>query len=263
MTELVKKAWDFAKNAHKGVIRKFSGLPYFYAHIIEVYNLVCKYGGTEEEKAASLLHDTIEDVDWVTYDIIKREFGVVVAGLVDELTSNEGLVIQMGKANYLLHKMLKMSDSALKIKLCDRLSNISDLMTSSDKFRIKYYKETRFIMDELVERNLDSTHRKIIEKIESILDEVNSYYHYDSFKVKMKYIKLYEDFKQKNITQEDIIKCIDNGGVIYANIVNNFPNNDPKESINPVSVDDDGLVTVEIDGNNYEVDLKNIIKIEW
>jgi (p)ppGpp synthase/HD superfamily hydrolase len=263
MTELVQKAWDFAKKAHEGVARKFSGLPYFDAHVLEVYNLVCKYGGSEEEKAAALLHDCIEDVEWITYDVIKREFGVVVADMVEELTSNEDLLNQMGKGPYLLHKMLKMSVGALKIKLCDRLCNISDLMTASEKFRVKYYKETRFIMDGLVERDLNPTHRRIVDDIEAILDEVNSYYHYDSFKPKMKYLKLYEDFKQKNITQEDIVKCIDNGGVIYADIVNNFPDNDPKEPINPVSVDDDGLVTVEIEGSNYEVDLKNVTKMEW
>jgi hypothetical protein len=75
-------------------------------------------------------------------------------------------------------------------------------------------------------------------------------------------IKLYEDFKQNNITLDDIIECIDRGGVIYSNIVRNFPDNEPKEPMNPVSVDDDGLITVEIDGKNYEVDLKDVTKIE-
>jgi hypothetical protein len=50
--------------------------------------------------------------------------------------------------------------------------------------------------------------------------------------------------------------------VIYSNIVRNFPDNEPKEPMNPVSVDDDGLITVEIDGKNYEVDLKDVTKIE-
>lgn len=79
----------------------------------------------------------------------------------------------------------------------------------------------------------------------------------------MRYLQLFEDFKQKNITIDDIVKCIDDGGVLYATIVNNFPDNDPEIPLNPVSVDEDGLVTVEVDGNNYEVDLKNINKIEW
>ena len=49
----------------------------------------------------------------------------------------------------------------------------------------------------------------------------------------MKWIKLFEDFKQNNeegtlITIDDIIKCIKNSGKIYATIVNDFPKNDPK-----------------------------------
>ena len=84
----------------------------------------------------------------------------------------------------------------------------------------------------------------------------------------MKYLKLYEDFKNNNeggtlITMNDILKCIENGGVVYATIVKDFPDNDPEESLRPLSVDDNGQVTVEYDNKNYEVDLKNIEKIEY
>lgn len=79
----------------------------------------------------------------------------------------------------------------------------------------------------------------------------------------MKWIKYFEDFKVKNITTEDIIECIKRGGKIYATIVKDFPENDPKEPLTPVSVDNDGLVTVEYDGKEYEIDLKDVEKIEY
>lgn len=79
----------------------------------------------------------------------------------------------------------------------------------------------------------------------------------------MKWIKLFEDFKVNNITQEDIIKCAKSGGVIYATIVKNLPDNDPKEPLRVVSVDEDGLITIEFDGNEYEVDMKDVEKIEY
>lgn len=79
----------------------------------------------------------------------------------------------------------------------------------------------------------------------------------------MRYIKLFEDFKIKNISVDDIINCINNGGVLYANIIKNFPDNDPEIPLNPVSVDNEGTVTVELDGNNYEVELRHINKLEW
>jgi hypothetical protein len=79
----------------------------------------------------------------------------------------------------------------------------------------------------------------------------------------MKYIKFFEDFKVKNISVEDILNCIEKGGVVFATIINNFPGNDPDEPLNPLSVDEDGTITVEFNGNNYEVELKNIDRIEW
>jgi (p)ppGpp synthase/HD superfamily hydrolase len=42
-----------------------------------------------------------------------------------------------------------MSNEALFIKLCDRLQNISDAFTASERFRNKYFQETVQIMDEL------------------------------------------------------------------------------------------------------------------
>jgi hypothetical protein len=83
----------------------------------------------------------------------------------------------------------------------------------------------------------------------------------------MRYVKLFEEFKKNNlegtlITQDDIINCIKNRGLIYATIVKDFPENDPKEGLNPVDIDEDGLITVEIDNREYYVDLNDVEKIE-
>lgn len=84
----------------------------------------------------------------------------------------------------------------------------------------------------------------------------------------MKWIKLFEDFKQNNeegtlITMDDIINCIKEKGVIYATIIKDYPENDPKEPITPVDIDEDGLVTVEINGKEYYIDLDKVEKIEF
>ena len=54
----------------------------------------------------------------------------------------------------------------------------------------------------------------------------------------MKWIKLFEDFKNNNeegtlITQDDVIKCIKDNGVLYATIVHDFPDNNPEEPLKP------------------------------
>jgi hypothetical protein len=84
----------------------------------------------------------------------------------------------------------------------------------------------------------------------------------------MKRIKLFEDFKQNNeegtlITIDDIINCIKSRGVIYSTIVKEYPDNNPKDPITPVDIDEDGLITVEIDSNEYYVDLNDVEKIEF
>ncbi len=84
----------------------------------------------------------------------------------------------------------------------------------------------------------------------------------------MKRIKLFEDFKQNNeegtlITMDDIINCIKKKGVIYTTIVKEYPDNNPEDPITPVDIDEDGLITVEIDGNEYYVDLDDVEKIEF
>ena len=78
----------------------------------------------------------------------------------------------------------------------------------------------------------------------------------------MIYIKTFENFKVKNITEGDVIECIKNGGYIYSTIIRNFPENDPEEPLKALSIDEDGLITIEFEGNEYEVDLKNVEKID-
>jgi hypothetical protein len=84
----------------------------------------------------------------------------------------------------------------------------------------------------------------------------------------MKRIKLFEDFKKNNeegtlITQDDIIKCIKERGLIYATIVHDLPENNPKEGMTPIDIDEDGLITVEVDGKQYNIDLNDVEKIEF
>ena len=79
----------------------------------------------------------------------------------------------------------------------------------------------------------------------------------------MKWLKLFEDFKDSKVSVDDIIECIEKGGSIYAQIVKQYPDNDPENPITPVNIDEDGSITVEIDGNHYEVELKHVDRIDY
>ncbi len=189
-TNLEKKAWDFAKEAHKGVKRKFQKASYFDGHVAKVFGLVKQFDTRSELGAAALLHDCLEDTN-TTYEDIVENFGKQVADLVKELTSNDELIKTMGKANYLLDKMSTMTDDALIIKLCDRLQNMSDSYSASEKFRSNYYKETKHIIDELSKnRQFNKIQNRIIEQINGLLGNIKTHYHYES----LKYIKKFNQF---------------------------------------------------------------------
>ena len=264
MTDKVKKALEFAKWAHDGQVRKFTGKSYFDEHIVKVWEKTKEYGATEDEQVASILHDSVEDQpDKVSHELIEKEFGSVASGYVKELTSDEEMIAKIGKAQYMKEKLAHISPGGLKVKLADRYCNISDMMTAPEKFRNKYYPETRTMLEGLEGRDIPEAQQKIVDDINKILDEVKVRFNFESHKSKMKYLKLYDNFKQTRISKDDIINCIDNGGVIYTNIVKDYPDNNPNEPIKPLSIDEDGLVTVDINGNDYEVDLSNITRIEY
>jgi len=154
-------------NYHDGQFRKFNGQEYAHhpAAVAKIVRSVKSSRNKDKICIAALLHDTVEDCD-VTLDDIRNDFGEMVSSIVYELTSDDEKIKEMGKDNYLLHKMLRMTSYALVIKLADRLHNCSDLENGSEKFRVKYVKETRFILDGMNGRYLSNTHKKLINMID-------------------------------------------------------------------------------------------------
>ncbi len=84
--EIVRKAFIFAFEKHKGIFRK-SGKPY-YTHPLSVALILLREFSIHDTAsiAACLLHDTIEDVDGVTTELIAEEFGSEIAEMVDGVT---------------------------------------------------------------------------------------------------------------------------------------------------------------------------------
>jgi len=180
ITPKERKAWNFAKEAHKGQIRKFVNKPYFGAHVVKVNGIVKQYTTEEDILCAALLHDVIEDCfedPEVGYHILEEEFGKRVADIVFELTSSKEDIDDNydSKADYLIVKMIHMSDDALIIKLADRLQNISDAFTASERFRNKYFQETVQIMDELEgHRRYNRVQGLLVNQIKMKLENISS-----------------------------------------------------------------------------------------
>ncbi len=79
----------------------------------------------------------------------------------------------------------------------------------------------------------------------------------------MRFLKTFEGFKVNNIEHDDIVQSIKNGGRLYASSIKDLPDADPEESLVPVSVDNDGLITVLYDNSEYEVSLSNVDRVEF
>lgn len=166
MSERILDAINLATRLHKGQLRKGSGEAYV-GHPLAVSYLVMHYKGRskafEDLIVAAVLHDVVEDSSYPNWKIAKQ-FGGRVAGLVQELTTDEVAKQTIGKKAYLKAKMSGMSSYALVIKLCDRLHNMSDGPSKAameDTLEILAHVEAK--------RTLSNTHTAIIADIRQMI----------------------------------------------------------------------------------------------
>ena len=180
--ELVLRAYRVAEEAHREQKRN-SGEPYIN-HCLAVASILIDLRVPPEVVAAGLLHDTVEDTE-VTLDDIRRDFGEVVASLVDGVTKltnlprvshngydNKGQAISVNEDVELLKPQtplgrradvvsetlrktfLAMGDDVrvVLIKLADRLHNMRTLGYMPDEKRKRIGKQTLEIYAPLANR---------------------------------------------------------------------------------------------------------------
>jgi len=161
-------AIKFIEKAHRGQMRKHSGLPYI-VHCFNVYSVVKEYKESknyDELGAICLLHDVLEDTK-TTKAELEKLFGPMVADAVVELTSDKKEIKRMGKRAYLDEKLLKLSNYTLVVKLADMLSNITDNPTFATLERIHHHID--FLKRK---RELTGTQKKIVAHIENYLNKI-------------------------------------------------------------------------------------------
>ena len=173
---ITNKALEFAREKHKGQMRKNNTPVEYITHPINVANLVKKYANNKENiddlVSSAYLHDTLEDTN-TTYKELTCNFGNIISNLVKELTNNDVLKKEMGKTKYLSIKMANMSEDALIIKLCDRLDNVSSLYDTNKAFIDKYLRETISILNYIIDnRSLNAIHLNIISDINKEVNNV-------------------------------------------------------------------------------------------
>ena len=153
--DLITKAFNFARQAHKGV-RRLSGEPYIM-HPIAVAQIVCQEVGLGSTSICSaLLHDVVEDTDYTVEDI-ENLFGSKIAQIVDGLTKISGGIFgeqASAQAENFKKLLLTMSDDirVILIKICDRLHNMRTLESQPANKQYKIAGETLYIYAPLANR---------------------------------------------------------------------------------------------------------------
>ena len=122
---MIDKAIEFATKAHEGQFRKGTSRPYI-VHPIEVSDIVATMTEDEEIISAAVLHDTIEDCDSVTAEILEQEFGPRVAGMVALESEDKSKTWKERKGATI--QFIKAAPREVQmIGLADKLSNMRDI----------------------------------------------------------------------------------------------------------------------------------------
>jgi RelA/SpoT family (p)ppGpp synthetase len=141
---LIRKAFDFALEAHKNDLRA-SGEPYF-DHPYEVAMIIAKEIPLDDVSiAAALLHDVLEDTE-ITLDTLSKQFNSTIADIVDGVTKIGGAIrdhdaSQAESYRKLLLSMVK-DIRVILVKFADRLHNMRTLEFLSREKQIRIAKET-------------------------------------------------------------------------------------------------------------------------
>ncbi len=161
--ETVRKAFQFANQAHKDVRRR-SGEPYILHPISVAEIVVSEIGLGCKSICAALLHDVVEDTAY-TVDDIRNLFGDKIATLVDGLTKiktvldnedrkGEVMGTESMQAENFKRILLTLGDDVrvVLIKLADRLHNCRTIEFMPEHKRDKILSETMFIFIPLAHR---------------------------------------------------------------------------------------------------------------
>ncbi|MBN1682925.1 HD domain-containing protein [Candidatus Bathyarchaeota archaeon] len=128
------KALEFASIKHKGQ-KDTDGRPYFFAHVIQVYDILQIVSDDDAVISAGVLHEVLTKTD-TTYEELLHEFNQEIADLVWEVTFEED-----EDGHY--YPRLK-SKKAILIRFADRLSRLSRMDDWPGDVQEHYLQSSKF-----------------------------------------------------------------------------------------------------------------------
>lgn len=124
-----------ANNLHREQRRKGPTKKPYITHPIQVAEYVAAFGGSEDQQAAALLHDTVEDTGYLPEELF-ADFGPRIGEMVMACSENSALKRQADQvATWKLRKqdmidrLQEALPDSLLVKGCDLLHNTRDLLS--------------------------------------------------------------------------------------------------------------------------------------
>jgi len=131
--DVVIRAIEFAAQRHSGQTRKGNTKSPYINHPIKVVSLLLDFNENDTDLlSAAALHDVIEDTARGDQEIqqleetIEEKFGDKVLGIVQEVTDDKQLPFKKRKQKQ-IEDTPRLSHEAKKIKIADKICNITDL----------------------------------------------------------------------------------------------------------------------------------------
>ncbi len=152
--DLVRRAYEFAANAHKNQ-KRASGEPYI-THPLGIAILLTEFQQDATTLSAALLHDVVEDTG-VALETLEKTFGKEIAQLVDGVSKLTNIHFS-SKVESQVENFRKMFMAMAKdirvmiIKLCDRLHNMRTLNFVPEEKQKRISQETMDVYAPLAHR---------------------------------------------------------------------------------------------------------------
>jgi GTP pyrophosphokinase len=150
----IRKAFNFAIEAHKGTRRK-SGEAYIFHPLAVAQICVREMNLGPTSIISALLHDVVEDTEHTLEDI-EATFGAKVARIIDGLTKISHIEAKTNsfQAENFRKMLLTLSEDVrvILVKLADRLHNMRTMESMSPKNQLKISSETLTLFAPLAHR---------------------------------------------------------------------------------------------------------------
>jgi len=160
------EVFDFARIAHHGQKRKYTGDDYI-VHPISVARIIEMNEGTLEMQAAALLHDVVEDTVYTLADInalFGHDIATLVQWLTDTSTPEDG-----NRATRKTIDRKRLADAPVEaqlIKLADMIDNSDSILEYDKSFAKVFIAEMKLLldaMDKVVNTSLMKEARSIVK----------------------------------------------------------------------------------------------------